>query len=68
MFIMFQNAEQIRATAITDPMESDPQTAAATKSITDDLQSQNDLEQLSMDVSQNATAQVENQGKQITKR
>merc|ERR1719266_22301 len=43
---LLQNADHIRATLTIDPSESDPLTAAATQSITDELQSQNDLETL----------------------
>ena len=64
--IFQQNAEHIRATAVIDPSQSDPQTEAATKSITDDLQSQTELEQLSSistaTTADGTTVQTENQG------
>ena len=55
-----QNADHIRATLTIDPSESDPLTAAATQSITDELQSQNDLETLTG--AQIVKADPDNQG------
>lgn len=43
---LLQNAEHIRATLTILPTESDPLTVAATQSITEDLQSQTDMEEL----------------------
>ena len=59
-----QNADHIRATLTIDPSESDPLTAAATQSITDELQSQNDLETLTSTISgaQIVKADPDNQG------
>merc|ERR1719412_1385655 len=56
---LLQNAEHIRATLTIDPSESDPLTAAATQSITEDLQSQNDLEQLASSISTTEVVQQE---------
>jgi len=60
LFCAFQNADHIRATLTIDPSESDPLTAAATQSITEDLQSQNDLDQLASSISTEVVEQAPN--------
>jgi len=57
---LLQNADHIRATLTIDPSESDPLTAAATQSITEDLQSQNDLDQLASSISTEVVEQAPN--------